>query len=263
MTQLRETTTSFVEDWQRWREERWSDVFAPHGIAALADTVWLDRKEQRVDGVAGTWRADGDTVVGTGLSGSGYTDASGFPVGDTAVLRLGDTVHAGDSLLHIFVRDGIPALRRSDPEARQRTLLQSIDAYEPDLAWVMEAQFTPRAEPLVVELFDGYHTLQQTAGTLEFTLNGQTHHLTATHGADTLAVVFADATNGGQTYRFRFLRIPVPDNTGVTTIDFNRAFLPPCAFSDHYLCPLPSPGNRLAIAVTAGERMPVRGDDAL
>jgi uncharacterized protein len=263
MTQLREKTTLFVEDWHRWQEARWSEVSAPHGIASLADTVWLGPQEQRVNGVAGLWRADGDAVVGTGLSGSGYTDASGSPVGDTVVLRLGDTVHAGDALVQIFVREGVPALRRKDPHARRRTVLRSIDAYEPDPDWVVEAQFTSRVEPLVVEQFDGHHTLQQTAGTLEFILDGQTHRLTATPGADELAVVFSDATNGSQTYRFRFLRPHLPDEAGVTTLDFNRAFLPPCAFSDHYICPLPSPGNRLDIAVTAGERLPVQDGVAL
>ena len=257
MTQLQEKTTSFVQDWHRWQEARWSEVCAPHGIASLADTVWLGSQERPVDGVVGLWRADGETVVGTGLSGSGYTDASGSPVADTIVLRSGDTVHAGDALLRVFVREGAPALRRRDPHASRRTLLQSINAYEPDPAWLVEARFTPREEPLAVEQFDGYHTMQQSAGTLEFTLEGRTHQLTATPGDGTLAIVFGDTTNGSQTYRFRFLRPALPDDAGVTTIDFNRAFLPPCAFSDHYVCPLPSPGNRLDVAVTAGERVPV------
>lgn len=39
--------------------------------------------------------------------------------------------------------------------------------------------------------------------------------------------------------------------------DFNRAFLPPCAFSGHYVCPLPSPENHLDLAVTVGERLPL------
>ncbi|MEO6825758.1 MAG: DUF1684 domain-containing protein [Microbacteriaceae bacterium] len=257
MTQLREKTTFFVQDWHRWREARWSEVSAPHGIASLANTVWLGPQKQRVDNVAGLWRADGESVIGTGLSGSGYIDASGSPVGDTIVLRMGDTVHTGDALLHIYVRDGVPAFRRSDPDASRRTSLRSIDAYEPDPAWAVTAQFTSREESLMVELFDGYHARQQTAGTLEFTLDGRTRRLTATPGDGTLAIVFGDATNGSQTYRFRFLRIPLPDRAGVTTIDFNRAFLPPCSFSDYYVCPLPSAGNRLDVAVTAGERLPV------
>jgi uncharacterized protein (DUF1684 family) len=37
-------------------------------------------------------------------------------------------------------------------------------------------------------------------------------------------------------------------------LDFNRAVLPPCAFSDAFICPLPPPGNVLPFPVTAGEK---------
>jgi uncharacterized protein (DUF1684 family) len=45
-----------------------------------------------------------------------------------------------------------------------------------------------------------------------------------------------------------------PDASGKTIIDFNKAFNPPCVFSDFATCPLPPPQNRLAIAITAGEK---------
>lgn len=256
MTDLRETAPDFAREWHRWHEERWSEVAAPHGIAALADTVWLGRHERPVAGVAGMWRAEADAVVGTGLSGSGYSDASGSPLPDTIVLRPGDTAHAGDVLLRTFVREGIPALRRVDPHAPRRTSLRSIAAYEPDPDWVAEARFTPRDEPLAVEQVDGHHTVQSGAGTLEFRLHGRAHRLTATTGVGELSVVFSDSSSGDETYRFRFVRPRLPDGAGRTVVDFNRSFLPPCAFSDHYVCPMPSPENRLDIAVTVGERMP-------
>ena len=257
MTGLGENTASFAEDWHRWQEERWSEISAPHGIAALADTVWLGSQEQRVDRVAGFWRADGEAVVGGGLSGSGYTDAFRIPVADTVILWPGDTLYAGDALLRTFVREGIPALRRIDPHAIRRTSLRSITVYEPDPHWVVGARFMPRDEPLAVEQVDGHRTLQSGAGTLEFTLGGQACRLMVTRGADALSIVFSDATSGSETYRFRFLRPPLPNAAGATTLDFNRAFLPPCTFSDHYVCPMPSPDNRLNIAVTVGERLPV------
>jgi uncharacterized protein (DUF1684 family) len=37
------------------------------------------------------------------------------------------------------------------------------------------------------------------------------------------------------------------------TLDFNRAFTPPCGFSAHAICPLPPRQNILPFAVTAGE----------
>ena len=262
--QVAGTTPEEASEWRRawdaWHEARWATVSAPHGTAALADTVWLSTQEQKVDGIAGRWRADGARVVATGLDGSGYTDAGGAPVGDAVALAGGEELRAGDVLLRAFVRDGIPALRILDPHTPGRVRLQRIDAYAPDRAWVREATFTPRDEPVGFDHIDGHRSVQQRTGTLEFELDGIPTRLTATVLADALSVVFGDATNGVETFRFRFLRVPLPDEEGRTTVDFTRAILPPCSFSDHYVCPLPPPGNRLDVAVRAGERTPVRAD---
>jgi uncharacterized protein (DUF1684 family) len=45
---------------------------------------------------------------------------------------------------------------------------------------------------------------------------------------------------------------PSPD--GSITLDFNRAFLPPCAFSYNYNCPIPPEQNRFPFKVEAGEK---------
>jgi uncharacterized protein (DUF1684 family) len=90
---------------------------------------------------------------------------------------------------------------------------------------------------------------------LAFTLDGQDLTLQVSVQDDgSLWAVFADTTSGDSSYRFRFLRPPAPDAEGRTTVDFNRALLPPCAFADHFLCPFPPPGNTLGIAIEAGER---------
>ena len=38
------------------------------------------------------------------------------------------------------------------------------------------------------------------------------------------------------------------------TIDFNRAIVPPCGFSNQMNCPLPPAQNRLPFALRAGEK---------
>ncbi|MCW2642269.1 MAG: uncharacterized protein JWP76_4575 [Dactylosporangium sp.] len=52
----------------------------------------------------------------------------------------------------------------------------------------------------------------------------------------------------------RFLFVPLPSEAGPVTLDFNRAQLPPCAFSDAFICPLPPRQNILPFAVEAGEQ---------
>lgn len=88
---------------------------------------------------------------------------------------------------------------------------------------------------------------------MAFALDGQEFTLrVAVQGDGSLWAVFADATSGDGSFRFRFLYPGAPDAEGRTTVDFNRAQLPPCAFADHFLCPFPPPGNTLPVAVAAG-----------
>ena len=79
----------------------------------------------------------------------------------------------------------------------------------------------------------------------------------ATAGAHgRLFVVFADATNGRESYGGgRFLDVPAPID-GKTAIDFNRATNPPCAFTAFATCPMPPEANRVSGAIPAGERAP-------
>jgi len=45
-----------------------------------------------------------------------------------------------------------------------------------------------------------------------------------------------------------------PDSASETFIDFNKAYNPPCSFTPYATCPLPPEGNRLSIAIRAGEK---------
>ena len=67
-----------------------------------------------------------------------------------------------------------------------------------------------------------------------------------------------DSTGVADTYQGgRYMRVPLADDEGWTTIDFNRAYNPPCVFTPYSVCSLPPHENRLALAVTAGEKRPV------
>jgi uncharacterized protein (DUF1684 family) len=55
----------------------------------------------------------------------------------------------------------------------------------------------------------------------------------------------------------RALNIDAPAADGTVTLDFNRAYNLPCAFSDFVpVCPAAPPCNRLPFAVEAGEKIP-------
>lgn len=238
-----------AQEWERWRAERDAAATRPFGVSSLRATVHLDDTWREADGITGTWRLDGDEIVGR------------TPEGDI-VIPSGGEVEVGGVRLRSFSRAGTHSLRVFDPASPYRADISGIDAYPYDATWVVTGTFLPSAEETYVDVaaVDGLVSPSRLAGTITLpTPVGQTE-LTVTLGAGgRLTAVLADATNGAETYRFRFLEIGAVEN-GTVTIDFNRAYLPPCAFSPEYVCPLPLPGNRWSVPVRAGERTVRRSD---
>ena len=114
------------------------------------------------------------------------------------------------------------------------------------------------SDTLVLPLILGSAYDDVSPGVLHFDHRGRAYTMHPT-GADAahMSLIFGDTTNGDDTYGGgRFLSVPAPDADGTLWLDFNRAYNPPCAFSPYTTCPLPPPGNRLAVAVEAGERTP-------
>jgi uncharacterized protein len=84
-----------------------------------------------------------------------------------------------------------------------------------------------------------------------------TGRLTAPDGFLAITSIFTDATSGVTTYAAnRSLQVPAPDSDGTVILDFNRATNLPCAYTEFATCPLPPAGNRLPVAVEAGEQIP-------
>jgi uncharacterized protein (DUF1684 family) len=89
-----------------------------------------------------------------------------------------------------------------------------------------------------------------------FTHAGQTVSLTPTHWKSGKPMfVFRDAT-AGETYAAGRFLIGEDIEGDEITLDFNRAFTPPCGFTEFAICPLPPPGNVLAFRIEAGEKAP-------
>lgn len=95
----------------------------------------------------------------------------------------------------------------------------------------------------------------QSVGAVEFELLGQPLKLlgSATSNPNELFIILRDATAGRETYGAgRYLYAPV-DEDGNVTLDFNKAYSPPCAFTPYATCSLPPAENILRVAIEAGE----------
>ncbi|MGW5610382.1 DUF1684 domain-containing protein [Streptomyces sp. NPDC003753] len=256
-------TTDASDEWKQWHERRTAQVSEPYGPLALTGTYWLeDYPDGQIPDIPGRWTDDGDAVALTAGEADGLTvdgrpftgevrlDADAGPVGAARVA-------AGERRLVVLAREGVWGVRDYDPAAPARRDFRGIDATPYDPRWSVEGHFTPYGESRTVrvENADGRHRGLGLGGVLAFTLDGQDLTLqVSVEGDGSLWAVFADATSGDTSFRFRFLRPSAPDAEGRTTVDFNRALLPPCAFADHFICPFPPPGNTLGVAIEAGER---------
>jgi uncharacterized protein (DUF1684 family) len=124
------------------------------------------------------------------------------------------------------------------------------------------ATLEPYDEPRQVEIptVTGDPATMLAPGLLRFTLGGDSLSLEPFVGDvddDGYFLIFRDRTSGDTSYGGgRFLGADAATADGTTTIDFNYAYSPPCAFTAHATCPLPPPQNNLTVAIEAGEKYP-------
>ncbi|WP_371500205.1 DUF1684 domain-containing protein [Kitasatospora sp. NBC_00374] len=252
-----------AEEWKHWTEARAASVSAPHGPLALTGTHWLGPEPTEIPGLPGLWSAtDGLVRVSVAAADGVRLEAPGYDLLEGENTLRPDTDPApqpatlGDVRLVPIEREGELALRVFDPASPARAAFAGITVYPYAPEWAVPAVFTPFEDDraVVVPNADGKERPLEVTGRIAFRLAGEDHTLTVSRSGERLTGVIADATSGRQTYRFRFITLPAPDADGRTVLDLNHAHLPPCAFADHFVCPFPPPGNRLTVAVEAGEK---------
>jgi hypothetical protein len=150
-------------------------------------------------------------------------------------------------------------LRVWDTEHPARAEFTLPESYAPDTTWRVAALFKAFRRPREVRVADILGGTQEfrAAGELQFRFAGKAQRLTAfaESTSKTFFVMFWDSTATTTTYEGgRYLRVELPDSSGWTVIDFNRAYNPPCVFTRFSTCALPPRENRLPLGVTAGEK---------
>ncbi|MBL0048292.1 MAG: DUF1684 domain-containing protein [Bacteroidetes bacterium] len=148
-------------------------------------------------------------------------------------------------------------IRLKDIESDARKSFTHIDRFPVAETWRVVASYEAPKEVKTIPIHDviGLTTETPYGGTLHFELNGKKYQLDATLEEDDLFIVFADETSGVTTYGGgRFLYAKVPKQGTEVILDFNKAYNPPCAFTDFATCPLPPDQNKLALEITAGEK---------
>jgi uncharacterized protein len=256
--------SELLTGWLRWRQKRLAALNADDGFAALVDTHWLDGGD-RVPGVPGTWDLEGGSVILRLDEGENARVGDAVQGGALVAFREGDEIgpmiRFESRSVRVTTRLGRKGVRVFD-HARAGTVA-AVDAFEPSTAWIVEGAFTPHADDGRQRYrFELEHEPRDvtTPGTVSFEVGGRRYETRPFLDEGWLLLVFADRRTGETTKPpSRFLFIVPPerlDRPARVVLDFNRAFLPPCAFSNEFNCPLPPPSHRLDVAVMAGEMWP-------
>ena len=144
---------------------------------------------------------------------------------------------------------------------QQRRQFRGLEYYSenPQLRFALALDEFPDQEKEHTEIITstGDSNTQIRWGKFSFNVDGQEVSLTVFRGVDQeeFFLPFADSTSGGVTYGAgRYLDI-VPLHDGRYLIDFNYAYNPYCAYNPDWSCPIPPPGNRLRVAILAGEKL--------
>lgn len=144
--------------------------------------------------------------------------------------------------------------------AHVRSSFTGLRYYKPDETFAVEASFEgfSKQDTITMETSTNEPRFAVRVGRFTFDIKGRTNHLVAYRfvggDAQELFVPFKDKTSGDETYGGgRYMDLHLDDDTSYT-IDFNQAYNPYCAYNGNYSCPLVPDENKLAVAITAGER---------
>ena len=92
-------------------------------------------------------------------------------------------------------------------------------------------------------------------GEVGLSLGSSIGPIVASASADGFTMV-SDDTSGDLTYGGgRYIYLDLPESDGPVTIDFNKLYNPPCAFSEFTTCLYPPRQNVLPFKVEAGEKL--------
>lgn len=223
------------KEWQEWRESRLAAVASAQGNLSLVATLWDS--------------GDETLSIESALVGQ---PASVVATREERKNFQGEVIARG--------------IRLWDSNSEAIRSFETIDAYPYNPNWVIKAKFIPHqsVQPVPFEYAREKKETRDLAvpGDIKANIGGRDYTLSAFDDEGTLILVFADPTNGIESYPAgRFLIVKRNPDSDDVVLDFNRAYVPPCSFSAYYNCPLPPAQNRIHIRVEAGERNPIFRND--
>lgn len=281
--QSTKTTTTFdAAAYQKqievWQSDRLASLKKEDGWLTLVGLFWLNEGENKfgsgaglpivlpkdkAPSLAGAFWLENARVRLAALPGVQIT-SEGKP---TSSLDLKDDnddsgptiLKLGTLLMNVVKRGDRIGVRVKDTQSAARLQFKGLDYYPLDPKWRIEARFERYQPPKTIPITNvlGMTDDETSPGALAFEVDGKTYRIDPIleKGETDLFVMIADGTTETETYGAgRYLYVSPPDAAGRVVVDFNKAYSPPCAFTNHATCPLPPRQNHLPFRIEAGEK---------
>jgi len=270
--------SGYKKEIEKWQSDRVATLTKQDGWLSLIGLYWLKEGENKFgSGAANPIRLPGNRaplVAGTLWLENGQVRMTAHPAveitaGGTPVTALalkddtetgGPTVlKFGTLLMNVIKRGDRVGVRVKDTDSRTRREFKGVEYYPISPKWRVEARFEPYLPQKVIPITNVLSMTDDeiSPGALLFDVDGTTYRIDPILEKDEtdLFVIISDGTTGKETYGAgRYLYVSPPDKSGKVVIDFNKAYSPPCAFTNYATCPLPPPQNRLPFRIEAGEK---------
>lgn len=266
----------YINSINKWRQEVDANLRRENGWLALAGLFWL-RKGTNVIGSdpesdillpsraparIGALEFDGNNVtlnVETNLpvEVNGVETRSALLDADQEDMPSFITF---DEMRMVVVRRsrGV-GIRLWDNTRDERRLFPPRQWYPVKEEMRVPATFTRYETPRIVKMPDILGALldEPMQGFVTFELGGQKYELMVEELPDhRLFLQFMDLTNGKSTYPSGRYHYTDAHENGRLFVDFNKAYSPPCAFTEYATCTFPPQENHLKAAIEAGEIYP-------
>ncbi len=266
--------SAYQKSIEKHRAERLAELRAPDGWLAVAGLFWLKEGANsagnegssvvhlpsRAPARLGSFELQQGRVRFVAERNAKVT-AQGQPVSEFAFdPEKGEksAIASGDLVMFIIKRGDRYGVRLLDPQSSARVTFKGLTYFPLQSVYRFDATFVPYDTPKKVPVPNvlGQTVEMESPGYVTFTLHGRELRLEPVYETSKhqdLFFIFSDLTNRHETYPAgRFLHSPLPKN-GHVDLDFNKAYNPPCAFTDFATCPLPTKANQLQVRIEAGE----------
>lgn len=258
----------------KWRAQREASISAPYGWLSTAGLFWLQQGENPLgsnptdpihlplnagSAEQGSFFLEGDQVRLVSLPGCDvFMDGERIRA---AQIHFEDDsspeIRIGELKLFVIRRGSRYGVRIFNPQNPGRLAFSGLNWFPVSEEYVFQADFKPFHAMRKIQIVNVLGDLEEmdSPGLLELTLQDRPCNLLPVLSGDRrFWLIFRDRTNGSDTYPGgRFLMVDEPIE-GKTVVDFNKAYNPPCAYTEFATCPLPPPENRIDFPINAGEK---------